>query len=620
MTSNPVSRRLSAIVVADVVGYTRLMERDETGTHARLKEIRAQVVDPRIAAHGGRIINTSGDGMLVEFGSATAALRCAIEIQREMGTRNLYVAPEERIEFRIGINLGDIIIDGDDIAGEGVNVAARLETLAQPGGICIAATVLEHAHEDLGVAFIDIGEQQVKNIVRPIRVYRVTLGKSDTEARAATRPSPQQRSTRRRWLLAGVAALGAIGLGIILVQQLMKSPMAPARPPNSVAILPFTVPANSPAEEQLADLITQDLTAALGRSRLEQVASPGLAAVYKGKPVDARSAGRELNVRYLTEGDVRPESDRNVVSIRLVDALSGLQVWSDQNEVRKSADKEERAILVLRMKRRLGNALYDAQRNDPNQSAVMKLFFRADNINASSREHVMEARRLFDEALRLQPDHELALIGRGWNSVSELEFDPGPDRERLVEEALEFSARAIAIDPDHAVAWDLRGVALGWQGRLDAAFEADKRARQLDPSMGFNVRAWLLVMNGQANEALAVIERAFSIDPQAIGNYQAQKCWASLQLGRYDEAIAACEKWRAVDDQWFFPHVLLMAAYAQSGNAAKAAAEKAIVLQRVPEYSIARYKALWKSDSPAYQTQTEAHILAGLRKAGIPEQ
>ena len=232
----------------------------------------------------------------------------------------------------------------------------------------------------------------------------------------------------------------------------------------------------------------------------------------------------------------------------------------------------------------------------------------------------MEARRLFDEALRLQPDHELALIGRGWNSVSELEFDPGPDRERLVEEALEFSARAIAIDPDHALAWDLRGVALGWQGRLDAAFEADKRARQLDPSMGFNDRAWLLVMNGQANEALAVIERAFSIDPQAIGNYQAQKCWANLQLGRYDEAIAACEKWRAVDYQWFFPHVLLMAAYAQSGNAEKAAAERAIVFQRVPGYSIARYKDLWKSESPAYQAQTEAHIIAGLRKAGIPEK
>ena len=189
-----------------------------------------------------------------------------------------------------------------------------------------------------------------------------------------------------------------------------------------------------------------------------------------------------------------------------------------------------------------------------------------------------------------------------------------------MEDGLGFSARALALDPHDANAWNLRGILLGWQGQLDAAFEADTRARQLDPSLGFNLRAWLLVMNGQANESLAVTERAFSIDPLAVGNYQLQRCWANLQLGRYDEAITACEKWRAVDDGWFPPRVLLMAAYAQSGNPTKAAAEKAIVLQRVPGYSIARYKALWKSDSPAYQAQTEEHVIAGLRKAGIPEK
>jgi len=615
-----VSRRLAAIVVADVVGYTRLMERDEAGTHARLKEIRAQVVDPRIAAHGGRIIHTSGDGMLVEFGSATAALRCATEIQREMGTRNLYVAPDERIEFRIGINLGDIIVDGDDIAGEGVNVAARLETLAEPGGICIAATVLEHAHEDLGIGFVDIGEQQVKNIIRPIRVYRVTLGKVDKAARYAEPTVPEKRSRRLRWFVTGVAILGAIAVGGVLVQQWLKSSAFSAPPSNSVAILPVTAPANSPAEEQLADVITQDLTTALGRSRMTHVASPRLAAAYKGRSVEVHAAGRELNVRYLAEGGVRTDSDRDVVTIRLVDAVSGVQLWSDQYEVRKSPEKEERAILVMRMARRLGNALYDAQRIDPNQSLAMKLFFRADNINdLTSREAIMEARRLYDDAIRLEPDLTVALIGRGWNSVAELELDSGQDRDRLVDETLGFSARALAIDPDDARAWDLRGVGLGWQGRFGAAFEAAARARQFEPALNYNVHIWLLVMNGEADEALAFVERAFSVDPQSIGNYQFQKCWASLQLGRYETAIAACEKWLSVNNYWF-THVLLTAAYAQSGNAAKAAAEKAIVLQRTPAYSIARYKALWKSDSPAYQEQTEAHIFAGLRKAGIPDK
>jgi len=615
-----VTRRLAAIVVADVVGYTRLMERDEAGIHARLREIREQVVDRRIAAHAGRIIHTAGDGMLVEFGSATAALQCAVETQREMGTRNLYLAPDERIDFRIGINLGDIIIDGDDIAGDGVNVAARLETLAEPGGICISATVREHAHEDLGVGFIDIGEQQVKNIVRPIRVYRVTLGRSDNEARAAARPSPPQRTTRRRWLLASFAALGAIGVGFILIQQFVKSPVAPMTPPNSIAILPFTAPTGSPNEVQLADVLTQDLTTALGRWRMASVASPGLVAAYKGKAVDARAVGRELNVRYVIEGEVRSDADRDVVNTRLVDTETGVQRWGDQNEVPKAATREEREVLAMRSARRLRGALYAVLRDDPNQSAAMKLLFRADAIDSNSREGIRKARQLYDEVLRLQPDFGLALIGRGFNAISELEFDPGQDRDRLVDEALGFSARALAIDGGDADAWELRGIALGWQGRLDAAFEADDHARQLDPTHDLNLRAWLLVMNGQASEAVALVERAVSIDPRAISNYQLQKCWASLQLGRYDDAIAACEKWRAADDQWFPPHVLLMAAYAQSGNAAKAAAEKAIVLQRVPEYSIARYQALWKSDSPAYQAQTEAHILAGLRKAGIPEK
>jgi tetratricopeptide (TPR) repeat protein len=332
-----------------------------------------------------------------------------------------------------------------------------------------------------------------------------------------------------------------------------------------------------------------------------RVASPGLAAV-----------------RYLVKGEIRSESDRDVVTLRLVDSATGIQLWGDQNEVRKAATRDEREVLLLRSARRLRNALYDAQSKDPNQPEAMKLYFRANAIDITTRDRNMEARRLFDEALRLQPKFALALIGRGFNSINELEFDPGPDRDRVVAEALEYAARALEVDPNDAQAWNLKGIALGWQPRLGAAFEADARARQLDPSVGFNGRAWLLVMNGQADEALTVVDRAFAIDPQAIGNYLLQKCWASLLLGRYDETIAACEKRHAVDDYWF-NHVLLMAAYAQSGNAAKAAAEKSIVLKHVPGYSIARYKALWKSDSPIYQAQTEAHILAGLRKAGLPE-
>ncbi len=560
-----VIRRLAAIVVADVVGYTRLMERDDAGTLARLRDIRAQLIDPKIAAYGGHVVKTAGDGMLVEFGSADAALRCAVDVQRAMAARNEPQPVDVRIEFRIGINLGDIIVEGGDIAGDGVNVAARLEALAEPGGICVSAVVRDQVHGNLDVAFEDISEQQVKNIARSVHVYHVTLGRQDHDASAAPASSSRRRPMRRWWWLAGVAGLGAIGIGVVFIQQLRKPTVPPAPPPLSIAILPFSAPSGSPADVQLADRLAEDLTAALGRSRIARVASRGLVTAYRNKAVDARAVGRELNVRYLVEGEIRAESDGNVLSIRLTDVGGGVQLWSDQNAIGTSAERDEREMLVARSVRRLRVALYEAQRSDPNQSAAMKLVFRAETVDTNSREALRDARRFYGEALRMQPDLMPALIGRGWNSVAELELDPGPDRDRLVQEALADSARAIAIDGDDPVAWNLRGTALGWEGRLDAAFEADARARQLDPSREQSLRAWLLVMNGQANEALAVVDRALSVDPHANGSYLHQKCWASLQLGRYDDAIAACERFLAGDEYWF-THVLLMAAYARSAK------------------------------------------------------
>src|SRR6266496_5436293 len=214
--SMAVSRRLVAVVVADVVGYSRLMERDEAGTHQRLRALHSELIAPKIAEHGGRTVKTSGDGMLLEFASATSALRCAVEIQREMGVRNLYVAPDERIEFRIGINLGDIIVEGDDILGDGVNVAARLETLADPGGICVASAVWEQVHEDLGVEFVDSGMQHVKNISKPIRVYRVALGKGarlGSDAQAPAMGGSRLRGSRLAIVAGSIAVIALLGSG-----------------------------------------------------------------------------------------------------------------------------------------------------------------------------------------------------------------------------------------------------------------------------------------------------------------------------------------------------------------------------------------------------------------------
>jgi len=277
-------------------------------------------------------------------------------------------------------------------------------------------------------------------------------------------------------------------------------------------------------------------------------------------------------------------------------------------------------VIVSRMVRRTRNAFYEIRRVDPDQSPGMKLVFRADALDVNSRNALLEARRLYDEAIRLDPALLPALLGRGWSSIGELEQDPGADRDHLVDEAVALSARALDVDSTDPRAWELRAVALGWQANLTAALEAEARARQLDPTSRFNALAWLMVMSGQPEKALEATERGVALEPRAIANYDLMRCWSYLLLGRYEQAIVACEKWRAYEDRWFYVYPLLTAAYAQSGDKVKAAAAKAELLKRAPNYTIARYVALQKSDSPKYAELTESHILAGLRKAGIPER
>ena len=328
-------RRLAAIVSADVVGYSLLMGRDDSATLAGLKAHRRELIDPEIAEYGGRIVKTTGDGLLLEFPSVVDAVRCAVDVQRGMAERNADVPSDQRIDFRIGINVGDIIIDGDDIFGDGVNVAARLQTLAEPGGICVSRVVRDQVLDKLSFAFEELGPQEVKNIVRPVEVYRVDLGSAAPQSSNRSRRRRLIQTLGSRWFAAGVITLGLVGIAVGVVSQFSSIPPAPA-PPLSIAILPFAAPAGSPADEQFADAVTRDLTTALGRWRIATVASLGLAASYKGKPFDPRSIGSELNVLYLVEGDVRSTGEKVAVNTRLVDTRTGTQTWNVQHELSRS--------------------------------------------------------------------------------------------------------------------------------------------------------------------------------------------------------------------------------------------------------------------------------------------
>ena len=301
-------RRLAAIVSADVVGYSLLMGRDDSATLAGLKAHRRELIDPKIAEYGGRIVKTTGDGLLLEFPSVVDAVRCAVDVQRGMAERNAGVPPEQRIDFRIGINVGDIIIDGDDIFGDGVNVAARLQTLAEPGGICVSRVVRDQVLDKLSFAFEDLGRagsQEHRPAGRGIP--------GGPGERAAANAKLGRRRWQRlmrapgwRWLVAGVVALSVAGGAVWLLPQLWKTAApAPGPPRFSVAILPFAAATASPADEQFAEALTNDLTMAVGRG-FGPVVSHSVAVTYKGKAIDARAVGRELNVRYLVQGEVAP--------------------------------------------------------------------------------------------------------------------------------------------------------------------------------------------------------------------------------------------------------------------------------------------------------------------------
>lgn len=626
-------RRLAAIVSADVVGYSLLMGRDDSATLAALKAHRRELIDPEIAEYGGRIVKTTGDGLLLEFPSVVDAVRCAVDVQRGMAERNANVPSEQRIDFRIGINVGDIIIDNDDIFGDGVNVAARLQTLAEPGGICVSRVVRDQVLDKLSFAFEALGPKEVKNIARPVEVYRVDLGNAARQSSSGRRRR-LMRTLGSRWFAGGLVTLGLVGIAVWLVPQFGSIPPATA-PPLSIAILPFAAPAGSPADEKFADAVTRDLTTALGRWRIATVASLGLAASYKGKPFDPRSIGNELNVLYLVEGDVRSIGEKVAVNTRLVDARTGTQTWNVQHELSRSQVAQGPGELAAWLASRLRTDIYNAEKQRATRlqkarATPLELVLQADALYDKDRSlnGSLEARKLIDDVLRRDPDFLPAIMSRTRIDVNELAgvygAISGRERfERVWQEADALTTRAVAIAPDYAPAWDRRSDVFSLQQRWDPALEANAVSLRLDPSNSYThaSRALLLLWSGQAAAALPLTARAIVLDPSNAGHMLMIQCHIYLMLGRLDEAIAACQKSIGQYDQWLV-YVYLIAAYAQKGEDSKAAATTTELLKRKPKLSIESLRTIFQADSnhPVYRRQTEETVLAGLRKAGIPEK
>jgi adenylate cyclase len=627
-------RRLAAIVSADVVGYSRLMGRDESGTLAALKGHRGELIDPKITEYGGRIVKTMGDGLLLEFPSVVDAVRCAVDVQRGMAERNAGLPPEQRIDFRIGVNVGDIIIDGEDIFGDGVNVAARLQALADPGGICVSRVVRDQVLDKLNFVFEDLGAHELKNIARPIEAYRIRDEPTDGPA-IQPRSPPVRGPTMRRlsqasgWPLwiAGFLALGLAGIAIWFLVPLSKISSEPTPPVMSVAIVPFAAPGGSPAEARFAEALTQDITTLLSKDSWIHVVAQGLVTTYTAKPFDPRSVGRELKVRYLVDGEVRRAGSRIAVTMHLIDVDTGANAWSDRLELEAERPPQEQNVPTRRLGRRLGNAIIEAEERNaeahPRSDSAWNLFLRTAAAARRWEEPRLEP---YDKVLQLDPNFAPALAAKAEIIDYQLRNDSGLDQSRIAhakDELDRLSRRAVEIDRNDSSAWRARARALARLGRWDEALAANATAQAIEPFSTRQVarRADILLSMGRPDEALAEALRAIAMDTEAGWEWGLPSlvCRANQNLGRYADALPACEQAAALDNDW--RHQLWLAAvYAQQGDMAKAAIAKTELLRRKPGVTIASLKATPDSDNPAYLQQLETNVYAGLRKVGIPEK
>jgi adenylate cyclase len=625
-------RRLAAIVSADVVGYSLLMGRDDSATLAGLKAHRREVIDPKIAEYGGRIVKTTGDGLLLEFPSVVDAVRCAVDVQRGMAERNTDMPADRRIEFRIGINVGDIIIDGDDIFGDGVNVAARLQTLAEPGGICVSRVVRDQVLDKLSFAFEDLGSQQVKNIARPVDAYRVDLGSvaPQAQSRGQRRWQRLTRAVGSQWLVAGVFAVALAGIAVWTLPQFWKTAPPLAPPAMSVAITPLIAPRRDADSLRVAEGLTQNLVTRLGRvGRVRaRVVSGNSPVSGSNGAIDPRELGHRLNVRYVLEGDVLHGADGDTVNLRFVDATTGEQVWAERSTLQDSdilaASSAGMRSLIDRLRAALVRA--ESQRVMTQALASLnasELVLRAYAVWNKDRSIVgaTEAVKLVDEALRLEPNLVPALVARAYLMNFKDDVDPNSDHDRIAREQAELTARATTLDPTDSAAWDWHAVALEYLGRMDAALEANGTSIRLDPDNPsfYLKRAWLMNMAGRPNEALPLTEQALALDPAQIGNVMRATCEAHLLAGHAEQAIATCEKAASLGNDPL-NNLFLAAAYANHGDMAKAASAKADALRTMPGYTIARLRAKRYSEDPEYQRLAEKYWYEGLRKAGFPEQ
>jgi len=587
-----VERRLSAILAADVAGYSRLMHNDEETTHAKLATLLADGVKPAITEHGGRIVKNTGDGFLAEFPSAVEAVRAAMQFQTHIHELTIGDVEDRRIAFRVGINIGDVIAEPHDIFGDDVNIAARLESIAEPGGICISSSAFDHVRGKVGVEFADLGEQDLKNIARPVRAYAVVRDG----------PSPATQTERAR-----------------------QGPLPPPR--LSIVVLPFANLSGDPEQDYFVDGVTESLTTDLSRIRGSFVIGRHTAFTYKGKAVDLKQIGHELNVRYALEGSVQRGGNRLRVNVQLVDTETRSHLWADRFDKPISDLFEMQDEIVSRLANTLSGQLIAAEARRAERSfhpSALDLYFQgmARWNKRWTLASMTEARCFFERALELEPDNVEALVGIAGvdAAIAGILLADNPDERVVAAEAALF--KALSLDPQNAPAHMYLGIVQLSTNRAEQGVAECEHALALNRNLAeaHAIIGAAKLFLGRAAETEAHVQEALRLSPRDEGapRWMGYVGLAKLHLGADAEATEWLRRSLKANPNHPLAHFLCAAALAHLGKVDEALVAGKEGLALDPTFTIRRFKVSPLRGNATFRTGAR-RVIHGMQMAGIPE-
>ena len=582
MHNESVKRKLSAILSADVQGYSLLMGDDERATVETITAYR-KIMTELIQGHHGRVIDAKGDNVLAEFASVVDAIRCSVEVQKELKARNVELPENRRMDFRIGINLGDVIEDGDFIYGDGVNIAARLEGLAEGGGISISGTAFDQVENKLGLDFEYLGKQALKNIQKPVRVYRIEMER----------------------------AVSTVG-----INEELPLPEKP-----SLAVLPFVNMSGDPEQEYFCDGMSEDIITALSQSANMFVIARNSTFVYKGKSVNVQRIGRELGVQYVLEGSIRKAGHRVRINAQLIDATTGHHLWSERydrvlEDIFNTQDEITWKILTaLAVKLTDGEQARVYARGTENLEAYSKVGQAYTYYNRGDKGSNLLARQICEEIISMEPKWELPYCLLGWTHWQDVMFGYTDSPEESVRKAFQLAQKAMSLNEESSLVHGLLSYLYIMTRQHEKALEASERSISLDPNSadahafyGFN-----LLCSDDYSKAVSILEKALRLNPFPPGWYFSHLGTCYAALGKYEEAIAACKNAVYREPSSVSSHLALAGAYAAAGRKQKASAQGEEVLKLDPDFSLERLtRAL------PYKNRTAIErAVSRLRKAGL---